>query len=154
VVAAKVHDADLLISAIGDDLKEELLSEAVVRSDEQPPMVLVRTLHAGPAFRVALVRPDVDACVSCLAEYRAEKHPDWIDVPADGLPDVFDAGCATPSRPGAGLSCQHAAVFAAAPQRDGLSDQQRLAQVEPRREQLPQSGTVGPPSDPGRARLP
>jgi molybdopterin/thiamine biosynthesis adenylyltransferase len=114
VIAAKVRDADLVISAIGDDLKEELLSEAVVRSDEQPPMVLVRTLHAGAAFRVALVRPGVDACVSCLAEYRAEKHPDWIDVPADGLPDVFDAGCATPSRPGAGLSCQHAAVFAAA----------------------------------------
>jgi len=77
-------------------------------------MLLVRTLHAGAAFRVALIRPGHDACVTCLAEYRADRHPDWIDVPRDGLPDVFDAGCATPARPGAGLSSQHAAVFAAA----------------------------------------
>ncbi len=120
VIAAKLRDADLVVSAIGDDLKEELLSEAVVESDELPPMLLVRTLHGGAVFRVALVRSGVDACVSCLAEYRAEHHPDWIDVPADGLPDVFDAGCASPSRPGAGLSCQHAAVFAAARSLDVL----------------------------------
>lgn len=58
-----------------------------------------------------------------------------------------------------GLLARYAHLVAAAgepgqaPQRDGLSDQQRRAQVEPRR-QLPQSGRVGPPCDPGRARLP
>jgi len=77
-------------------------------------MLLVRRLHAGAAFRLALIRPGVDACLTCLADYRAEKHPDWIDVPADDLPDVFDAGCAAPARPGAGLTSQHAAIFAAA----------------------------------------
>jgi ThiF family len=114
VIAAKLSDADLVVAAIGSDLKEELLSEVVVNSDEGPPMLLVRTLHAGAAFRVALMRPSVDACLTCLADYRAEQHPDWIDVPADSLPEVFDAGCAAPARPGAGLGSQHAALFAAA----------------------------------------
>lgn len=114
VIEAKLRGASLVVAAIGDDLKEELLCEAVVRSDDRPPMLLTRTLHGGSAFRVALVRPGVDACISCLAAYRAEQHPEWIDVPRDGRPDVFDDGCATASRPGAGLTCQHAATFAAA----------------------------------------
>jgi molybdopterin/thiamine biosynthesis adenylyltransferase len=120
VIAARIRGADLVVAAIGDDLKEELLCEAIVRSDERPPMLLARTLHGGAAFRVALVRPGVDACLSCLVEYRAEQHPDWIDVPADGLPDVFDDGCAAASRPGAGLTSQHAAIFAAARSLDVL----------------------------------
>ncbi len=122
VIAAKLRDADLVIAAIGNDLQEELLSEVVVASDERPPMLLVRTLHSGAAFRVALLRPGVDACLTCLADYRAEQHPDWIDVPPDHLPDVFDAGCATPARPGAGLSSQHAALFAAARALEVLED--------------------------------
>jgi hypothetical protein len=61
-----------------------------------------------------LVRPGVDACLSCLAAYRAEGHPDWINVPADDLPDVFDEGCATAARLGAGLTSQQAATFGAA----------------------------------------
>ncbi len=114
VIAAKLSSADLVVAAIGNDLKEELLSEVILNTDDRPPMLLVRTLHAGAAFRVALMRPRVDACLTCLANYRAEQHPGWIDVPPDGLPGVFDAGCATPARPGAGLGSQHAALFAAA----------------------------------------
>lgn len=114
VIAAKLQGAELVIAAIGNDLTEELLSEVVLSSEERPPMLVVRTLHAGAAFRVALMRPGADACLTCLADYRAERHPHWIDVPADDLPDVYDAGCAAPARPGAGLSSQHAALFAAA----------------------------------------
>lgn len=114
VIAAKLRDASLVIAAIGEDLKEELISEVVVGSDERLPLVLARTLHGGDAFRVVLVRPRVDACLTCLAEHRAEHHPDWISVPADDRRDVFDIGCATPARPGAGLTSQQAALFAAA----------------------------------------
>lgn len=122
VIGASIRGADLIVAAIGHDLAEELLCETIVRSDERPPMLLVRTLHGGAAFRVALVRPGVDACLSCLVAYRAEQHPDWINVPADDLADVFDEGCAAASRPGAGLSSQHAATFAAARGLDVLED--------------------------------
>jgi molybdopterin/thiamine biosynthesis adenylyltransferase len=114
VIATHIRDADLVVAAIGNDETEELLCEVIARSDERPPMLLARTLHGGAAFRVALIVPGTDACVTCLAEYKAESHPNWIDVPADDLPDVFDAGCASASRPGAGLTSQHAAVFTAA----------------------------------------
>jgi hypothetical protein len=127
VISAKLNGADLVVAAIGNDLKEELISEVIVNSDERPPMLLVRTLHAGSAFRVALMRPRVDACLTCLAHYRAEQHSDWIKVPADGLPDVFDAGCAAPARPGAGLTSQQAALFTAARALDVLEGRELTA---------------------------
>jgi ThiF family len=111
VIAAKITRADLVVAAIGNDLTEELLGEVITASEGPPPMLLVRTLHAGAAFRVALMRAGQDACVTCLASYRAEGHPDWIEVPADDLPDIYDTGCATAARPGAGLVSQHAAIF-------------------------------------------
>lgn len=113
MIAAKLPDASLVLAAIGEDLTEELISEVVISSGERPPLILARVLHGGAAFRVALMRPGVDACLTCLAEYQAENHPNWIRVPADDRPDVFDAGCATPARPGAGLTSEQAALFAA-----------------------------------------
>lgn len=124
VIAAKIADADLVIAAIGNDLTEELLSEIITASDRRPPMLLVRTLHAGAAFRIALIRAGQDACLTCLAAHRAESHPNWMDVPADDLADVYDTGCATASRPGAGLSSQHAAIFTAARALEILEDRQ------------------------------
>jgi hypothetical protein len=114
VIATYLRDVDVVVAAIGDDLREELLGEIAFDRDDPPAMLMVRTLHAGAAFRVALIRPGVDACVACLANYKEERHPRWIDVPSDNLPDVYDAGCATASRPGAGLTSQQAASFAAA----------------------------------------
>jgi excinuclease UvrABC ATPase subunit len=108
--------------AIGDDLNEELIGEIVATSEQPPPMILVRTLHAGDVFRVALVRPGIDACLQCLDDYQTEQHPNWIPVPAADLPDVYDAGCATPARPGTGLTCQQAALFAAARALEVLED--------------------------------
>ena len=114
VLAALVDTADLVVGAIGDDLQEELLGEAINSSDNRPPMILARTLHGGAAFRVALIRPGIDACIACLAAYRGAGDAQWISVPATGLPDVYDTGCAAPARPGAGLTSQQAASFAAA----------------------------------------
>ncbi len=114
VIATYLRNVEFVVAAIGDDLREELLCEVAFDRDDPPVMLLVRTLHAGAAFRVALIRPGVDACVACLAEYKEEGHPEWIDVPSDELPDVYDTGCATASRPGAGLTSQQAASFAAA----------------------------------------
>lgn len=122
VIAAKLRHASLVIAAIGDDLTEEMISEVLVASDERPPLILARTLHGGAAFRVALVRPGIDACLTCLAEYQGENDSDWIRVPADGRPDVFDAGCATAARPGAGLTSQQAALFAAGRALEVLED--------------------------------
>jgi molybdopterin/thiamine biosynthesis adenylyltransferase len=114
VIATHVADADLVIAAIGDEMLEELICEVVLDREEPPPLILVRTLHAGAAFRVAVLRPGVDACFACLREYKEEGDPDWIEVPNTDLPDVFDVGCATAARPGAGLTSQQAAGFAAA----------------------------------------
>lgn len=122
VIAAKIAAADLVVAAIGDDLIEELLSEIVTASERRPPIMLVRSLHAGAAFRVALIRTGEDACLTCLAAYRSEGHPDWIDVPADDLPDIYDSGCASAARPGAGLASQHAAIFTAARAIEVLED--------------------------------
>jgi len=120
VIAAKLANADLVVLAIGEDLKEELVSEIAAATAGRPPLLLARSLHGGDAFRVALMRPGIDACFTCLAAYQADGHPDWIAVPTDGRPDVFDHGCATPARPGAGLTSQHAAIFAAARGLDAL----------------------------------
>jgi hypothetical protein len=124
VIATYIRDVDLVAAAIGDDLREELLCEVAFDRDEPPAMLLMRTLHAGAAFRIALIRPGVDACVACLAEYKEEGHPEWIDVPSDDLPDIYDTGCATASRPGAGLTSQQAATFAAARALDFLEGRQ------------------------------
>lgn len=122
VIAAKLAGANLVLLAIGDDLREELVGEIVATSQTPPPLILARTLHAGAAYRVALVRPGIDACLRCLVDYQQEAHPDWIHVPASELDDVFDGGCASPARPGAGLTGQQAALFAAARALETLED--------------------------------
>jgi hypothetical protein len=114
VIAAKLAGANLVLLAIGDDLREELIGEIVATSPTPPPLILTRTLHAGAAFRVALIRPGIDACLRCLVDYQQERNDDWIHVPASDLDEVFDEGCASPARPGAGLTSQQAALFAAA----------------------------------------
>lgn len=114
VIATKLTRANLVLLAIGNDLSEELIGEIVATSQTPPPLILARTLHAGAAFRVALVRPGIDACLRCLVDYQQERNPAWIHVPASDLGDVFDEGCASPARPGAGLTSQQAALFAAA----------------------------------------
>lgn len=122
VIAAKLAGANLVLLAIGDDLREELIGEIVATSQTSPPLILVRTVHAGAAYRVALVRPGIDACLRCLVDYQQERNPDWIHVPASELDDVFDEGCASPARPGAGLTSQQAALFAAARALETLED--------------------------------
>jgi hypothetical protein len=122
MIAARLRDSDLALLAIGDDLREELIGEIITTAEDPQPIILARTLHAGHAFRVALIRPRIDACLHCLVEYQAEQHPDWIYVPPDDLPEVYDAGCATPSRVGSGLTCQQAALFAAARALDVLEN--------------------------------
>ncbi len=113
VLETVLAGADLVIAAIGNDSKEEMLGELVAEASPPQPMILVRTLHAGAAFRIALVRPGQDACLFCLAVYRNEEHPDWIDLPKSELTEVFDEGCATGSMPGAGNVSQLAALHAA-----------------------------------------
>lgn len=122
MITARLRDADLVLLAIGDDLREELISEIITTLEQPPPLMLVRTLHAGDVFRVALVRRDIDACLQCLDDYQTEQHPDWIPVPAADLPDVYDEGCAAPARPGTGLTGQQAALFAAARALEVLED--------------------------------
>lgn len=114
VIATHLDGAHMVIAAIGDEMLEQLLCEIVTAREDPPPVILARTLHAGAAFRVALIRPGVDACFACLGEYQAEGDAEWIEVPEDDLPDVFDSGCATASRPGAGLTCEQAGAFVAA----------------------------------------
>jgi hypothetical protein len=114
MINARIQGADLVLLAIGDDLREELIGEIIAAAEGRPPIILARTLHAGHAFRVALIRPGIDACLHCLDDYQTEQHPDWIHVPPDELPEVYDTGCAAPSRVGSGLTCQQAALFAAA----------------------------------------
>ncbi len=122
VIANRLREANLVLLAIGDDLCEQLIGEIIANSEQPPALILVRTLHAGDAFRVGLIRPGIDACLQCLDDYQTEQHPDWIPVPAADLPDVYDAGCAAPARPGTGLTCQQAALFAAARALEVLED--------------------------------
>ena len=107
------HGADLVVSAIGEDTMEGLISEVAVRSGSAP-VLFVRTLHDGDAVRVMLLRPGTDdACLECLRLHAEDGHADFIDAPDSELPPVFDAGCATAAQPGAGLASRQAAVFGA-----------------------------------------
>ena len=103
----------LVVSAIGDNTLEGLVSEIAVRS-ETAPVLFVRTLHNGDAARVMLLRAGQgDACLHCLQLHADDGHSDLIQVPDGELAPVFDAGCATASQPGAGLASRHAAIIAA-----------------------------------------
>lgn len=107
------HPAALIISAIGDDAIEGLVSE-VATSTTSAPVLFVRTLHDGDLVRMMLLRPGQgDACLECLRLHAVDGHPDFIDPPDGVLHPVFDAGCATAAQPGAGLASRQAAVFAA-----------------------------------------
>lgn len=50
MIITRLRDADVVLLAIGDDLREELLGEIIATSEQSPPLILVRTLHAGDAF--------------------------------------------------------------------------------------------------------
>lgn len=105
-------DSDIVVAAIGDDSQEQLLSE-IATSTGATPLLLVRTLHAGSAYRVCLIRPGRDACMTCLGLHRDDAHQGWIAVPDDDLQPIYDNGCASPSRPGAGIASEQAALRAA-----------------------------------------
>lgn len=105
--------ADLILSAIGDDSVESLLNEVIVASEERPPVLFARTLHAGDATRVMLLRPGRDACFTCLMLHRQDDHPDWIEVPASPLAPVHDEGCSAPALPGTGLASAQAGLLLA-----------------------------------------
>lgn len=105
--------ADVVLAAIGEDEKEELLTEIAVTGANRAPVLVARTLHAGAAVRLMLVRPGRDACMTCLYLHKRDGHPDWIEVPESDLPETYDEGCATPSSPGAGIASQTAALLAA-----------------------------------------
>lgn len=124
VIATALRGADLVVAAIGEESAEELLFEVAAEAvdEERPAFLLVRTLHAGDAFRVILVRPGLDACLDCLRHYKEEGLEEWIEVPDAGLEEVYEDGCATAAVPGAGLAFQQAASFAAARALDHLSD--------------------------------
>ena len=106
------QDSDVVVAAIGDDVQEAMLSEIAVTA-ESTPLVLVRTLHAGSAYRVCLIRPGRDACMTCLGLHDEDDHTGWIAVPADDLLPIYDNGCASRSRPGAGIASEEAALRAA-----------------------------------------
>lgn len=108
-----VHPADVVVSAIGDDAMEGLVSEVAVLTSSAP-VLFVRTLHDGDLVRLMLLRPGRDdACLECLRLHADNHHPDFIDSPDSDLPPVFDAGCATAAQPGAGLASRQAAVLGA-----------------------------------------
>lgn len=106
------QDSDVVVAAIGDDVKEAMLSEIAVTTGSTP-LVLVRTLHSGSAYRVCLIRPGRDACMTCLTLHDEDEHPGWVSVPGDDLQPIYDNGCASPSRPGAGIASEQAALHAA-----------------------------------------
>jgi len=108
-----ISTAHLVVSAIGDDTIEEHLSEVIVESLSKPPVLYVRTLHAGDAIRIALFRPGRDACFTCLMLHREDNHGDWVTVPASDLPNVYDDGCAAPAPVGAGVASHHAGLLVA-----------------------------------------
>lgn len=117
-----VHGADIVVSAIGDDAVEGLVSEVAVET-VSAPVLFVRTLHDGDLVRLMLLRPGQDdACLECLRLHAEDGHPDFIDSPDSELQPVFDAGCATAAQPGAGVASRQAAVFAAKRSLDVLLD--------------------------------
>ncbi len=114
VIATAIRDSDLVIAAIGEEPAEELLFEVLCEAEERPAFLCVRTLHAGDAFRVFIVRPGIDACLECLRAYKDEGTEEWVEVPNAELAEIQEEGCATSAPPGAGLASTQAAGFAAA----------------------------------------
>jgi hypothetical protein len=112
-IAQHFVSADVVVAAIGDDVVEELLTDIAVSDHPDVPVLTARTVHAGSVIRVMLTRPGRDACLHCLGLHRFDGHPGWINVPDDDLPDVYDEGCAAPSRPGDGLASEEAGLYAA-----------------------------------------
>lgn len=118
VLATLAGTADLVVGAIGDDIQEELLGEAIYSSGNRPPMILARTLHGGAAFCVALIRPGFDACIACLAAYFDINLPTCETVtgttPSDRTDEIGAAhlrGVAGAAHLGHGLRGRRPAAF-------------------------------------------
>jgi molybdopterin/thiamine biosynthesis adenylyltransferase len=124
VIATAIGGADLVIAAIGEEPAEELLFEVLCEAEERPAFLCVRTLHAGDAFRVFVVRPGIDACLECLRAYKDEGAEEWIEIPDAESDEVQEEGCATSALPGAGLAFAQAAGFAAARALDLLEERE------------------------------
>lgn len=108
-----VHPADIVVSAIGDDILEYLVSRVAI-AIKSAPVLFVRTVHDGDVVRIILLRPSTDdACLECLRLRAQEGQSDFIDIPDSEMSPVFDAGCATAAQPGAGLASRQAAVLGA-----------------------------------------
>jgi molybdopterin/thiamine biosynthesis adenylyltransferase len=112
-IAQHYVGSDLVVAAIGDDVIEELLTDVAVADYPDVAILTTRTVHAGAVIRIMLTRPGRDACLHCLRLHRDDGHADWIEIPDDDLPDVYDVGCAAPSRPGDGLASEEAGLHAA-----------------------------------------
>ena len=85
------------ISSIADDNVESYLNEKAVERYET--VFYSRALRGGKVARIFRVIPTRDACKNCLAIYRGERNPKFVDIPEDENLPVITTECDNPIRP-------------------------------------------------------
>jgi integrative and conjugative element protein (TIGR02256 family) len=112
-----LKDADLAIAAVADENVEMVINDAAIRMEKT--VVYGRSLRGGAVARVFRVRPGVDACKMCLAQYRASQGEEpnaaeikWIDLPpVQG--EIVERECGRPVLAGSAVDLRFASDLTA-----------------------------------------
>lgn len=115
-LAAMLADVDLVVATTADEGVESFSNQQVALLGK--PVIHGRALRQGNVGRIFLVRPERDACKTCLALYAAngrsgESVPEgWIDVP-EAADVALLHECGRPVIPGSGIDLAFIAALAA-----------------------------------------
>jgi len=85
------------VSTIADDNIEAYLNELAINNDRI--VFYCRALRGGKAARIFRVIPHTDACKACLALYKRENNPLFLDIKEDETLPVLTNECNNPVRP-------------------------------------------------------
>lgn len=111
-----IQSTDLVISTTADENVESVVNHFSILADT--PAVYGRALRAASLGRAFLVRPEQDACKTCLAAYSEAGHTglvtpeDWINV-QESEDDVLLHECGRPIIAGSGIDLSFVASLTA-----------------------------------------
>ncbi len=98
-LAGLIGSVDLTVCTTADEGLESIVNQIAVIA--QKPVLYGRSMRKADVGRVFLVRPRVDACKCCIADYRVDRQEgrwtpvDWIDV-SESDEDVLLHECGRP----------------------------------------------------------
>lgn len=115
-LAEFVAPADLIVCTTADENTEAVINQLAVINSKV--VLYGRAIRKGSMGRAFLVRPQMDACKACLAEFASAGHggkeipDDWIDIP-ESEDDILLHECGRPVIPASAIDLSFVAALIA-----------------------------------------